>query len=224
MMRSTLTPVFIISIGFYSIRHSSDCQGRPRRITVKVVLDVPSFLTTQKDGQRRCRPPADGTSVTSPRFRIRRIELLPSGPQTHPSFQPHANVLSHSIFGCSSGSNRGHGSHPRLPVLPSHTWRHSNPLPVGFNWVSFQGGKGTSTHCCCHGNCPAGILCVHVPVGFSTKSLRLHAGSLPVSCWRCTVTSGLLFSPQVAGRCPCLRYVLSPHGLTSSALEQDSRR
>lgn len=43
MMWNTLSPVFIIFIGFYSIRHSGNCQGGPRRITVKVVLDVPSF-------------------------------------------------------------------------------------------------------------------------------------------------------------------------------------
>lgn len=50
MMWNTLTPVFIIFIGFYSIGHSSDCQGRPGRITFEVVLDVRSFLTRQEDG------------------------------------------------------------------------------------------------------------------------------------------------------------------------------
>lgn len=53
MMWNTLTPVFIIFIGFYSIRHSSDCQGRPSRITFEVVLDVWSFLTRQEDGHQR---------------------------------------------------------------------------------------------------------------------------------------------------------------------------
>lgn len=56
MMWNPLTHVFIIFIGFYSIRYSSDCQGRPRRITVKVVLDVQSFLNTQEDERRRCHP------------------------------------------------------------------------------------------------------------------------------------------------------------------------
>lgn len=57
MMWNTLTPVVIIFIGFYSIRHNRDCQGRPSGFTFKVVLDVRSFLTTQEDelstGQRR---------------------------------------------------------------------------------------------------------------------------------------------------------------------------
>lgn len=134
--------------------------------------------------------------VISPPFCVRTFELLPFGPHTHPSFQPHANMLSHSIFGCSSGSNRGVGSHPRdrqnrltvhvsehsalrrsHHVLPFHTWRHSNPLPAGFNWMLFQGRKGTSPHCCCHSNRRAGILCVHVQLFFPLKASDCMLGA-----------------------------------------------
>lgn len=92
MMWNPLTPVFIIFIGFYSIRYSSDCQGKPRRITVKVVLDVGSFLNTQEDERRRCHP----RFSISPPFTSREPE------SSLRSLQPHANMLSHSIWACSS--------------------------------------------------------------------------------------------------------------------------
>lgn len=44
MMWNTMSPVSIIFIGFSSIRHSGACQGRPSRITFKVVLHQERFF------------------------------------------------------------------------------------------------------------------------------------------------------------------------------------
>lgn len=87
MMWNPLTPVFIIFIGFYSIRYSNDCQGKPRRITVKVLLDVRSFLNAQEEERHRCHP----RFSISPPFMSREPE------SSLQSLQPHANMLSHSI-------------------------------------------------------------------------------------------------------------------------------
>lgn len=87
MIWNPLTPVFIIFIGFYSISYSSDCQGKPRRITVKVVLDVRSFLNTQEDERRRCHPQFGISPPFTPREPVSSLQSL----------QPHANMLSHSI-------------------------------------------------------------------------------------------------------------------------------
>lgn len=42
--------LILFVIGFYSIKHNSDCQGRHSRITSKVVPDIESFLTSLRDG------------------------------------------------------------------------------------------------------------------------------------------------------------------------------
>lgn len=126
MTWSTLTPVFIIFIGFYSIRLSSDYHGRRSRIAFKVLLDVRSFVTTQEDGlstgQRRCP--------------VASIHHLASPPENQDRFFP--SVLRHA--------NRGEASHlPPSRRLFSH--HASSPFSLfSFNIRTFASPQA-ARHC-----------------------------------------------------------------------------